>query len=138
MTARTARAGAATLLIAGTLLALPATPAAATLSNNTIGATGTLGAHGRTATVAAIIECTAGQRVSVRVTLTQGEVIGRGVGGGQCTGEPVEYPVRVTAQGALSFSAGDAQACAEAINRDQGRVVDTRQWCRADAVQLIG
>jgi hypothetical protein len=138
MTARTLRLGAACVILAGALLTLAAVPAAASLTLNTIGATGTLGPHGRTATVTAIIACTAGQQVSVRVTLTQGPAIGHGVGGGDCTGEPAEYPVRVTARGATSFAPGDAQACAEAINRDRGRIVDTRQWCRAEPVQLAG
>lgn len=138
MTARTLRLGAAGLILTGALLTLATVPATASLSSNTIGATGALGPQGRTATVTAIIACTAGQQVSVRVTLTQGQAIGHGVGGGDCTGEAAEYPVRVTAQGAASFVPGDAQACGEAINRDRGRIVDTRQWCRADPVQLIG
>ncbi len=58
------------LLLAAVLLATPA-PATAKLMTNTIGATGTLGAHGRTATVTALIECTAGQSITVQVTLTQ-------------------------------------------------------------------
>lgn len=138
MTRFRVRAGTAVLMIAGALLALPAGPAAGTLSNNTIGATGDLGARGRTVTITAILGCTAGQQVSVRVTLTQGQAIGDGVGGGECTGTAAEYPVRVSAHGATGFTTGEAQACAQAINRDHGRVVDTRQWCRADPVQLIG
>ncbi len=123
------------LLLAAVLLATPA-PATAKLMTNTIGATGTLGAHGRTATVTALLECTAGQTVSVRVTLTQDQATGTGVARGTCTGSLTEYPVRVAAQGAAAFAAGPAQACAAAINRDDGQVVDTRQWCRADPVDL--
>ena len=103
---------------------------------NTIGATGTVGAHGRTVTVTALLECTAGQSVSVRLTLTQDRATGSGVARGTCTGTLTEYPVRVTAQGAAVFTAGPVQACATAINRDDGQVVDTRQWCRADPVEL--
>lgn len=139
MTARTLRLGAAGLILTGALLTLATVPATAAISSpGGIGGTGGLGPQGRTATVTAIIGCTAGQQVSVRVTLVQGQAIGHGVGGGDCTGEAAEYPVRVTAQGAASFVPGDAQACGEAINRDRGRIVDTRQWCRADPVQLIG
>ena len=129
---RPLRAG---LLLAAALLATPA-PAGASMTSNTIGATGTLGPLGRTATVTALIECTAGQTVIVRVTLTQDRAIGTGVARGTCTGTLTEYPVRVTAQGAAAFAAGPAQACAMAINRDGGQVVDTRQWCRANPVQL--
>ena len=126
------------LMLAAALLAAPVLPASAVITGNTIGAIGTLGPHGRTATVTALIECTAGQTVKVRVTLTQGQAIGEGVGGGSCTGALAEYPVRVTTQSASAFTPGPAQACAAAINRDRGRIVDTKQWCRADPVQLTG
>lgn len=138
MTARPVRLGAAGLMLSAAMLTLAAVPATAVMTGNTIGATGALGPHGRTATVTAIIECTAGQQVSVRVTLTQGPAIGHGVGGGDCTGQPAEYPVRVAARRATSFAPGGAQACAEAINRDRGRIVDTKQWCRAEPVHLVG
>lgn len=129
------RAFVAALAFAAVLLTVP-TPATASLTNNTIGATGTLGPHGRTATATALLECTTGQTISIRVTLTQDQAVGAGVVRGSCTGTLTEYPVRVTAGGAAGFTAGPAQACATAVNRDRGQVVDTKQWCRANPVQL--
>ena len=126
----------AALMLTAAILTVPA-PATAGFSLNTIGPTGSLGQHGRTATVTAILACTAGQSIDVRVTLTQGQAIGEGVVGHiNCTGAPMEIPVKVTAHGKTAFTPGPAQACARAVNRDRGEVVDTRQWCRADPVQL--
>jgi hypothetical protein len=124
------------ILLAAAVLTVPA-PATASLTMNTIGVGGTFVPHGRTATVTALIECTAGQTVQIRLTLTQGRATGEGVvGRGACTGTLAEYPVKVTAHGKTGFTAGPAQACASAINRDHGQIVDTRQWCRAAPVQL--
>lgn len=127
----------AALMLAAVVLTVPS-PATASMTSNTIGASGSLGPHGRTAIVTALIECTAGQTVQIRVTLTQGQAIGEGAGHGTCTGSVAEYPVRVSARGETGFTAGPAQACASAVNRDRGDVVDTRQWCRAEPVQLTG
>lgn len=113
-------------------------PATARIAINTIGATGTLEHHGRSANVTALVECTAGQTIKIRLTLTQDEAIGEGTVNGTCTGAVAEYPVKVTAHGKTGFTAGPANACGSAINRDRGQVVDTKQWCRANPVQLTG
>lgn len=125
----------AALMLTAALLTVPS-PATASMTANTIGSTGSFGPHGRTATITALVACTAGETVQIRVTLTQGQAIGEGVVHGTCTGTVAEYPVRVAARGSTGFTAGPAQACASAVNRDRGDVVDTRQWCRADPVQL--
>jgi hypothetical protein len=111
--------------------------AGARLLTNTFAATGVLGPQGRTAEVIVLVECTAGERLHVEVTLTQGGVFGRGEAAGRCTGQLAEYPVRVAVRGAGGFSVGQAEACGFAVDRAQGRIVDTRQWCRAGGVQLV-
>jgi hypothetical protein len=126
------------VVLAAALLLVTAIPATASLTNNTIGSTGTLGPQGRTASMVALIECTAGQTIKVRVTLTQAKATGEGMGGGTCTGTLTEYPVRVASHRGAAFTSGPALACASAVNRDGGHVGDTKQWCRADPVQLTG
>jgi hypothetical protein len=54
--------------------------------------------HGRHG--AALIERTAGERVAVTLTFTQGEAVGERRTEGDCTGELTRYPVRVVARGA--------------------------------------
>lgn len=40
-------------------------------------------------------------------------------------------------KGAAAFEPGRAEACAVAVDTASGKVVDTRQWCRADGVELV-
>ena len=74
--------------------------------------------------------CDEGQHLHVNVSLTQGSASGRGAGQGKCTGALESYPVNVPAQGRNTFLTGAAQAEAEAIIRDHGKVVDTQEWTR--------
>ena len=107
------------------------------IMKNTFDPTASLSAKGRIAEGAALIQCTEGERVKIRVTFTQGPAIGEGRTQGECSGEETRYPVKVVARGSADFLPGQAEACAVAVNTDRGKVVDTRQWCRADGVELV-
>ncbi len=120
--------------VSATIL-LPAVVAEAGIQTNTIGATAALVGDGHVARGTVIIGCTAGEQVQFTLTLIQGVVSGIGQGAGVCTGEPTAYEVTVPARGD-AFTAGIAEGCATAVNRDRGTVVDTRQWCRAAGVTL--
>ena len=123
------------LLAAATMLA--PSPATARIMRNTIGPTADLIAHGHAASGTVLVECTAGQTVRFTLTLTQGGAHGTGRGFGLCTGELTPYEVTIWARGGR-FAPGTAEACATAVNRQRGHVVDTREWCRAAGVTLSG
>jgi hypothetical protein len=122
------------LLIAAILMI--ATPVGAKrIILNTIGATAALIGNGHVAKGTVFLDCTAGEQIQFTLTLTQDGVSGTGHGAGVCTGSLTGYAVTVPAEGDR-FTAGTAAACATAVNRDRGVVVDTRQWCRAAGVAL--
>jgi hypothetical protein len=125
--------------IASAGLLASASPADARIMNNTIGATASLIGHGHVAVGTVLIGCTAGQQIQFTLTLTQGEVSGTGRGAGLCAGEEDAKPYRVVvpAKHGGKFRPGTATACATAVNRDRGVVVDSKQWCRAVGVELI-
>ena len=91
--------------------------------------------QGRVATVQVIATCKAGQQLRAHVTLSQGAMVGRGVGRGQCTSRQERYPVEVRAQGRNTFLEGPAEVEAEARLRVRGIVVDTQEWARR--VQIV-
>ena len=122
------------LLVAASLTT--ASPAGARVMRNTIGATAALSGAGHVARGTVLLGCdTAGQQVQFTLTLTQDGASGAGHGAGVCTGDLAAYEVTAPAGGG-TFTAGPAQACATAVNRDRGVVVDTKQWCRAEGVTL--
>ena len=130
------------LAAAGAAMLAGTTPVLGKIMRNTIDTTASLHAGGRVAEGVVLIACDRGQRVKVRVTFTQGAVIGEGRTQGECTAETeadlAPYPVKVVARGAARFQAGPAEACAVAVNTDRGKVVDTKQWCReAGPVELV-
>src|SRR5688572_22905987 len=85
-----------------------ASPAAASLTTNTIRETATLLGNGQVARGTVLLACTAGQQVAITLTLTQGATTGTGRGAGVCTGELTAYPVTVVARGG-TFVAGTAE-----------------------------
>jgi alpha-tubulin suppressor-like RCC1 family protein len=89
-----------------------------------------LRANARVATVEIVATCEPAQRLHVDVTVTQGDVSGRGVGEGECVGGIARYPVTVPAQGRDPFAAGPAVVQAQAQIRDGGVVVETQEWTR--------
>ena len=62
--------------------------------------------------------------------LRQGNNVGQGQATVKCTGALERYPVKVNAHGKDRFTAGAAQALAEAVVRDHGKVIDTQEWTR--------
>jgi len=108
-------------------------PALAKVARNTIDGTAALRANGRIVKGVLLVACTPGERVKLRMTLTQGAAIGEGYAVGDCLGEDeaAHYAVKVAIWGVNKFQAGPADACAVAVDTDRGKVVDTRQWCRA-------
>lgn len=122
----------AVALVVGCLLA---TPALGSLTNNTFGSAGTIGAGGHHVTITVLLGCTQGGAVHFTVTLTQGETTGVGHGAGVCTGETETYTVVVTARG-KTFEPGEATACGDAVNRETRGGIDTRTWCRSSPVVL--
>ena len=125
-----------TLAAAGVVVLAATAPVLGKIVRNTIEGTASLHAGGRLAEGVVLIACTPG----LRLTLTQGAVIGEGRTQGECLGEEqvARYPVTVVARGRAGFQAGPAEACAMAINTDRGQVVETRQWCRAAGpVELV-
>ena len=90
----------------------------------------TLVVRDRIARVAALANCPQGDIVQINVSLTQGEVSGRGITLGACTGQLERYELVVPAQGRTGFAPGAAVAEAEAIIRARGRVVDNQEWTR--------
>jgi hypothetical protein len=96
------------------------------------------------------IECTAGERLSVEATVSQGSqnfdaleqeapnAVGHGRANAVCTGEGdvQEVPIRITAQGRETFVAGPATASGLAITTDRGQKTDVRQWQPAAGVTL--
>jgi alpha-tubulin suppressor-like RCC1 family protein len=90
----------------------------------------TLAVRDRIARVTALANCPKGDTVQINVSLTQGEVSGRGITVGACTGELERYELVVPAHGRVGFAPGAAVAEAEAIIRARGRVVDNQEWTR--------
>ena len=90
----------------------------------------TLVVRDRIARVTALANCPKGDIVQINVSLTQGEVSGRGITVGACTGELERYELVVPAHGRVGFSPGAAVAEAEAIIRERGLVVDNQEWTR--------
>jgi hypothetical protein len=116
-------------------LAMIASPVAAKVTFNTIGATATLIGQGHAIRGTVLLDCTAGQQVQFTLTLTQGGTSGTGQGAGVCTGDLTTYEVTIQG-GQDTFAPGLAEACATADNYQRGALVDSRQWCRAAGVVL--
>jgi alpha-tubulin suppressor-like RCC1 family protein len=90
----------------------------------------TLVVRDRIARVTALANCPQGDIVQINVSLTQGEISGRGITLGACTGQLERYELVVPAHGRTGFTPGTAVAEAEAIIRAHGRVVDNQEWTR--------
>ena len=81
------------------------------------------------AIVNVIAICEEGDRLQVRVEVTQGSARGHGNDHFECTGITGKFPVSIHPQGNNTFVAGPAQAQAEADIKDQGPV-DHQEWSR--------
>ena len=82
------------------------------------------------------IGCTSGERVSIRVTVSQSATGARArkTWTGRCTGEIQHWQVRARARQGARFETGAGRVCAVAKTRIAARVTDTRKWCERVAV----
>jgi predicted ester cyclase len=82
------------------------------------------------------IGCTRGERITIRVTVSQAPTgaRARGTWTGRCTGDVQRWQVRARARGQARFATGRARVCAVAKTRTGGRVTDTRRWCKPVSV----
>ena len=110
--------------------------ASAFVSANTIDGQATSTRDGARVRATGPIGCTRGERVSIRVTVTQSATGARArkTWTGRCTGEIQHWQVRARARQGARFETGAGRVCAVAKTRTAGRVTDTRKWCERVAV----
>jgi hypothetical protein len=132
-------------LTAGMLIVLMLQPASAVFGRNTFQHDAYLDTNVRHLWVTAQIACTAGERVSVLVTVSQGSTLAVGRGRADTVCEPVDFndpeafqdiPVRVIALGRNSFGPGEAVAAGFATTRYRGQLTDIRQWQPAAGITI--
>jgi pimeloyl-ACP methyl ester carboxylesterase len=118
-------AGLAALLLSG------ADAASAFIAANTIDELATHKNDGRLLRVTGPIGCTRGERVSIRVTVTQRATGARARSRwrGRCTGKVQRWQVGARARRGTRFENGRGRVCAVAKTRSGSRVTDTRSWC---------
>lgn len=122
----------------------------ARMFRNTFDPEASLSGGGRFVELVAEIECTAGERVTIEATLSQGSqdfdalgvdapnALGHGKVHATCEGEGQQQniPIRVVAQGKETFVAGPATASGLAITTDRGQRTDVRQWQPAAGITI--
>ena len=121
----------ATAVIALFVAGLFATPAVlAKLVQNTIDPIASVGDDGRHLVVTGPITCTAGERMYLRVTVTQRTTgaLAEGTTFLVCTGTPQEWEVHAATQGRETFDVGSAAAVASARTTARGDTTDAHQW----------
>ncbi len=118
---------AAALILAGALLA---PVASARITFNTIDSTARIGDNGRLVTVTGPMTCDGGQRIEMRVTVTQRSTgaVAEGRAVLTCTGSSQQWEIRAATQGAKTFVAGPAVATAVATASTGGDTDDAHQW----------
>jgi alpha-tubulin suppressor-like RCC1 family protein len=85
----------------------------------------------RIADVTALVDCAAGQKARVLLTLQQGQSAGYGTAEMQCTGALEKLPMTVEARGPNGFQPGDATAVVEAVISDANSVLQDQHWTRS-------
>ena len=82
------------------------------------------------------IGCTRGERIAIRVRVSQAATGARARGSwtGRCTGEVQHWQVRARARTEARFARGPARVCAVGKTRTGQRVTDTRRWSRRVSV----
>jgi hypothetical protein len=115
------------LIVAGVFVARTAF---ARIVANTIHPVGIVADKGRHLTVTGPISFDAGDRVELRVTVTQRSTgaVAEGRGFITGTGELQQWEVETTVQGSESFEAGPATAVALARTTVGGKATDAHQW----------
>jgi|ERR1043166_806442 hypothetical protein len=115
------------LMVAGVFVARTAF---AKLALNTIDPVGIVADKGRHLTVAGPLAATAGDRIELRVTVTQRSTgaLAEGHTFFTGTGTTNQWEVEARAQGGATFEAGPATAVAMARTTVGGKVTDAHQW----------
>lgn len=131
------------LVVVGLAVALlsGAEAARAIITANTIDEQATYRKDGRLLRVTGPVRCTRGERVSIRVVVTQPATAARARSRwrGRCTGEVQRWQVRLRAARGARFENGRGRVCAVAKTRSGPRVTDTRRWCeRVDVAPARG
>jgi pimeloyl-ACP methyl ester carboxylesterase len=105
--------------------------ASAFLAANTIDERAIYERHGRVLRVSGPIDCTRGERISIRITVTQSATGARARNRwrSRCTGEVQHWQVRARARRGTRFENGSGRVCAVAKTRTGTRVTDRRRWC---------
>jgi pimeloyl-ACP methyl ester carboxylesterase len=105
--------------------------ASAFVSGNTIDEQATYGKDGGLLRVTGPIRCTRGERVSIRVAVSQPATAARARSRwrGRCTGEVQRWQVGLRARRGTRFENGRGRVCAVAKTRSESRVTDRRRWC---------
>ena len=77
------------------------------------------------------LTCDVGERLFLRLTVTQLETAAYAEGRtrARCTGAELQWQVRALGRLRTRFAQGTAQACALGITRSNGRPTDAHQWC---------
>jgi hypothetical protein len=126
------------LAIAGLTASLlfGADAAGAAISVNTIDRHATYSQDGAKVRSTGPIGCTRGERVTIRVTVTQASTGARArrTWKRRCTGELQHWQVRARARHGTRFEAATGRVCAAAKTRNADRVTDTRTWCERVSV----
>jgi hypothetical protein len=123
----------AALAVAAVLGAGFAPAADASLTSNTFGSNVKMFNLGRVAQATAQLNCTSGQVVQFRVTLTQNDSFAEGFGGFLCNGSDQSQVINMGVVGG-ALDAGSADLCGVALNHDGRTLFQARQWCRTVTV----
>jgi hypothetical protein len=110
-----------------------AAPASAGVSFNTIDRQADLDAAGRVVEATGPIRCSAVERATIRVTVTQRRTgaVAEGSWRGRCGPTTRTWTAeRFVQLGSASLQPGAAKACALGITRRAGRATDAKQWCQ--------
>ena len=77
------------------------------------------------------LTCAVGERLSLRLTVTQPETAAYAEGRtrARCTGAELQWKVQAVGRLRTRFAQGTAQACALGITRRNGHPTDAHQWC---------
>jgi hypothetical protein len=106
------------------------TPAFARVVANTIDPVAIVTDDGRHLVVTGPIECTAGERAYLRVTVTQRATgaLAEGRTLITCTGDTQQWKVHASTQGNETFQEGPATAVASGRTLARGEATDAHQW----------
>jgi len=102
----------------------------AKVARNTIDPVAVVSQDGRHLFVTGPVECTAGERSRLRVTVSQRSTgaVAEGRTFDTCTGGAQQWEVEASILGKVKFEEGPATAVAIAVTSDRGRATDAHQW----------